>query len=180
MLIVFAGLPGTGKSSLASELARRLDAAYLRIDSIEQALANSSLGIRPAADAGYMAGYALAEDNLRIGRTVVADSVNPLHVTRNAWLAVAERAGREAVEVEVVCTDPIEHRRRIETRSSDVPGLPLPTWRDVLGREYHTWDRDRIVVDTAGRSVEQCADELVAHVSPFRRRGDPTALGTHC
>ena len=38
MLIAFAGLPGTGKTSIARELARRLHATYLRIDTIEQAI----------------------------------------------------------------------------------------------------------------------------------------------
>jgi len=41
MLIVFAGLPGTGKSSVARELAGKLDAVWLRIDSIEQAIRES-------------------------------------------------------------------------------------------------------------------------------------------
>jgi putative protein kinase ArgK-like GTPase of G3E family len=36
-LIVFAGLPGTGKSTLAQRLAREIGAIYLRIDALEQA-----------------------------------------------------------------------------------------------------------------------------------------------
>ena len=37
-LIVLAGLPGTGKSTLARLLAVEFDAVWLRIDSIEQAM----------------------------------------------------------------------------------------------------------------------------------------------
>ena len=92
MLVIFAGLPGTGKSTLANELARRMGATYLRIDSIEQAITESILRIHPVEDAGYLAGYALAEDNLRLGGTVITDSVNPIHLTRTAWLSAAERA----------------------------------------------------------------------------------------
>ena len=168
VLVIFAGLPGTGKTALASELARRIGATYLRIDSIEQAISNSSLSIYPTEDAGYVVGYALAEDNLRIGRTVVADSVNPMHLTRNAWLNAAERAGRKGIEVEVVCSDPIEHRKRIEKRTSDISDLKLPTWQNVLDREYHPWNRDHIVIDTAGKSVEQCVDELLTHLPALR------------
>ncbi len=170
MLIIFAGLPGTGKSKLANELARRIGATFLRIDSIEQAITGSSLRIHPVEDAGYLVGYALAEDNLRLGRTVIADSVNPIHLTRTAWLSAAERAGCEGIEVEVVCSDAIEHRKRIESRTSDISGLKLPTWQDVLDREYHPWGRDHFVIDTAGKSVEQCVDELLAALPSLRHQ----------
>ena len=141
---------------------RRVGATYLRIDSIEQAMRDSSLAIHPAEDAGYVVGYAVAEDNLRLGRTVVADSVNPIELSRAAWLSVAERAGCEGIEVETVCSDEAEHRKRVESRSADISGLRLPTWQDVLNRQYHSWDRDHIVIDTAGKSVNQCVDELLS------------------
>lgn len=168
MLIVFAGLPGTGKSTLANELARIIGATYLRIDSIEQAIAGSTLGSHPVEEAGYVVGYALAEDNLRNGRTVIADSVNPIDLSRTGWLEVAERAGRDCIEVEVICSDPAEHRKRVESRSVNVPGLKLPTWQEVLDREYHPWNRDRVVIDTAGKTVEQSVNELLTKVPGAR------------
>jgi len=74
-LIVFAGLPGSGKSSIARGLAEELGAVWLRIDSIEQAIRESGVAPGSVDDAGYRAGYAVAEDNLRLGRDVVGDSV---------------------------------------------------------------------------------------------------------
>ena len=59
---------------IAKELARQLGAVYLRIDSIEQALRDSALNTEAVGDAGYRVGYAVAEDNLRLGRMVIADS----------------------------------------------------------------------------------------------------------
>jgi predicted kinase len=126
MLIIFAGLPGAGKSSVARELAGKLDAVWLRIDSIEQAIRES--GVLPGSidDVGYRAAFAVAGDNLGLGRIVVTDSVNDWMVTRDAWRESGVRAGARVVEVEIVCSDPQEHRRRIETRASDVPGPVLP------------------------------------------------------
>ena len=152
-LIVFAGLPGTGKSSIARALAKQLSAVWLRIDSIEQAIRESALAPGSVDDAGYRAAYAVAEDNLRLGRAVVADSVNGWMLTRNAWRDVGVRSGAQVVEVEILCTDRDEHRRRLETRASEVPGLILPDWQAVIGRDYHPWDRDHLTIDTAGRSI---------------------------
>jgi predicted kinase len=84
-LIVFSGLPGSGKSSIASGIAEKIGAVWLRIDSIEQAIRHSGVSSESLDDAGYRAAYWVAEDNLRLGNDVVGDSVNPWLLTRNAW-----------------------------------------------------------------------------------------------
>ncbi len=160
MLIIIGGLPGTGKTTIARELARQTHSVYLRVDTIEQSLRDSDAVMPDMKDAGYCVGYAVAEENLRLGQTVVADCVNPLQLTRDAWAAVAKRASVDYAEVEVVCSDPTTHRRRVAERSSDITGLQLPTWQEVLDREYQAWNRKRIVIETAARSVRECVEQL--------------------
>ena len=164
MLIVFAGLPGTGKTALARRLSDARGAVYVRIDSIEQAIRSANGPMFEIGDCGYRVGYAIARDNLRAGRSVVADSVNPVRASRDAWRAVGEDCGVSVVEIEVVCSDPTEHKRRVQSRDSDISGLVMPTWAAVLAREYHPWNRDRVVVDTAGCTVEQSLGELISRV----------------
>lgn len=165
MLIVFGGLPATGKTTLARALARERQAVYLRIDTLEQALRESGRLIGDLGPAGYMAAYALAEENLRLGRMVVADCVNPLAITRQAWRQAATAAGAMIIEIEVMCSDADEHRRRVETRSIDIAGLAPPNWRQVVEREYEPWDRPPLVVDTAHRTPEEALTELRARVN---------------
>jgi predicted kinase len=160
MLIIFGGLPGIGKTTIARELASQLGAIYVRIDSIEQAIRDSGTVRQPLNDTGYRVAHAIAEDNLRLGRTVIADSVNPIQLTRDAWIGVAHRAQVGAAEVEVICSDPQQHRQRVETRPADISGLRLPTWEEVVSREYEPWERKHIVIDTTGRSVAESVKQL--------------------
>ncbi len=148
-----------GKTAVAAGLAREIGAVHLRIDSIEQALRNS--GVDVSGPEGHEVAYAIAEDNLRLGRTVIADSVNPVEVTRSTWRSVAQQTGTRYVEIEVVCSDRAEHRRRVETRTADIVGHELPTWQQVRERECEPWGAT-VVLDTAGPHME-------ASVSALRR-----------
>lgn len=153
MLFIFGGLPGSGKTELSLHLAQKVGAVHLRIDSIEQAMRES--GIRLTGPEGYIIAYKVAGDNLRLGLSVVADSVNPLDITRQAWRAVAAQVGAPFCEIEVICSDAVEHRRRVETRKSQIVGLDLPTWKDVVEREYHLWKGEHIIIDTAGQTPDE-------------------------
>jgi predicted kinase len=165
MLIILGGLPGTGKTTIARELARQLGAVHVRIDSIEEAILDSGVLSSPINDAGYRVGYGVAADNLRIGRTVIADSVNPIPLSRDAWIEVANHAQVSAVEIEVTCSDAKQHQQRVEARISDIPRSRSLTWQDVVSRDYRPWDREHIVIDTASRTVEQVVTILRGAIS---------------
>jgi predicted kinase len=165
MLIVFGGLPCVGKTTLAKAVAKKCAAVYLRIDTIETAIRSSAMLGDDLGPAGYVIAYRVAEENLRLGQPVVADSVNPLSVTRDSWALVARTARVSLVEVEVVCSDANEHRRRIESRTSDLDALPPLTWKSVCERTYEKWSTPSLVIDTAGKSVSEAQQELIARLA---------------
>jgi predicted kinase len=161
-LIAFSGLPGSGKSTVSRALAGRLGAVYVRIDTIEQALRDSG-ELKELQVAGYIAGYAIAAENLGLGQDVVADSVNPIPITRDAWAGVARDAGAKLLEIEVICSDQAEHRRRVETRTITVANLVPPTWAEVMASDYEPWTRAHIIIDTAVMSREESVTEILRH-----------------
>lgn len=161
-LYIFSGLPGSGKTTLSEMLSRRLGAAHLRVDTVEQALRD--LCAIEVQGEGYRISYRIAADNLRLGMSVVADSCNPIALTRREWEQVAVDAEAWYVNVEVQCSNPTEHRRRVETRSSTIPGLRLPTWPEVENREYTPWATDRVVIETADRTRVECFEELLSRL----------------
>lgn len=154
LLVVVAGLPGVGKTTLARAVGARTGAVHVRIDTIESALTASGIvsaagGWDNAPDAGYRVAYRLATDLLRAGHSVIADSVNPFQLTRRAWADVADDSGARSVNVEVVCTDIDVHRGRVGERTSDLDGLVVPSWAEVQRRQYEPWDGADLRVDTA-------------------------------
>jgi len=141
LLIVFGGLPGTGKTTLARELSRRLGASYLRIDAIEASLRAEGLAVGAT---GYVIANRIAAENLKLSRIVVADCVNPVLASREGWRETASKNAARLIEIEIICSDTSEHRRRVESRSADTAGLVVPSWQDVGNRAYEPWDREHI------------------------------------
>lgn len=168
VLVVVGGLPATGKSTIGRAAARAAGAAYVRVDTIEQAMARfpdrdgSRAGVRQAVrwGLGYAVAYEVAGDLLAQGLHVFAECVNPLRITRDSWLATAAKHGAQPVEVELVCSDPAEHERRATTRTVDIPDLTLPTWQQIQDRDYAPWHRDHVILDTAGTTTQQSTTRL--------------------
>lgn len=141
MLVVFAGHPGTGKTTVGRRLARQLHAAYLRIDAIETAVVRCGLSEVPVGPVGYVVAHELAAANLTLGTSVVVDAVNPVPEARAGWRPLSRVA--RLVFLETVVPDLREHRRRVTMRQPDLLGQAVPTWADVEASEYVVWDEQR-------------------------------------
>lgn len=166
LLVVIGGLPAVGKTAvcraLLGERPMTPPMTWLRVDSIEQALRRSGeMAPDMPGGAGYYAAAAVAGDVLSTGGDVLVECVNPLPITRRLWERTAVDAGSRLLQVELVCSDRDEHRRRVEQRVSDIAGLVLPDWRDVLQRDYAPWPEADLRLDT-GRLEVTGAAELIA------------------
>jgi predicted kinase len=159
LLVVFAGLPGSGKSVLSRGVADAIGATYLRIDSIESAIVATLMPFKDNP-VGYVIAERVAADQLAGGRDVVADAVNGVAPARAGWVALAARTGATLRFVEVRCGDEAEHRRRVESRTPEMPGQHVPTWDQVRRRRFEPWPPElsgRLVVDNVGDAAGHVA-----------------------
>jgi predicted kinase len=160
-LIVFSGRPGTGKTTVSRALTTRLAATYLRIDAIEQTLHAAGIAV---GELGYAIANALAAENLKLGRTVIADCVNPILASRAGWRQTALRSSAPIVEIELICSNLALHRQRVDSRSPDIEGHMLPAWDEIATKLYEPWDRQHLVLDTATSSLDHLVNRAEAYI----------------
>ncbi|MFE2066287.1 AAA family ATPase [Streptomyces sp. NPDC059467] len=176
MLIVMAGLPAAGKSSIAEELARKLPAAVVSVDPVEAAMRRAGVDRgQPTGLAAYFVAEAVADGVLAVGQSVIIDAVNAVEAARQQWRALASRHQVPVAVIEVMCSDAQVHRRRLERRTRSIVGFEEPTWEAVQQRrtEYEPWTDHRLVLDSVG--------DLASNVTKAREylalRSRPAARG---
>jgi predicted kinase len=151
-LVIFTGLPGTGKSTLADEAVTILGCPAFAKDQLEAALRRSNIG----ADAGsgwatYELLTVLATEQLRRGQSAILDSVATFERIRARWRALAQEHGSRLRIIECVCSDEALHRARLATRQRGIPDWPELSWDDVLDvrARYVPWSDPRLILDAA-------------------------------
>lgn len=156
-LIVFAGLPGTGKTSLARAVARELRALYLDKDTIKDTTINvgRESGVERAAELAGPLSYellvVLARDNLTLGHAVVLDSPAGYHIFRKNVEQLARSVQADLRMIECICTNEGLLRDRIERRGQALPDYRTQNW-ETYQRDRAQFERlvgPRLIVDTA-------------------------------
>jgi predicted kinase len=165
-LVVFTGLPGTGKSSLAEGLGRALNLPVLSRDHLAATLHRCEITDAHGKGAGWAA-YELLTDladaQLGLGVSVILDSVATYENVRAAWRALAARRRAHLYIVECMCSDEALWRRRIASRRRDIPGWPELDWDDVeqVRLRFAPWTSERLIVDSV-HPIEVNLDRVLA------------------
>jgi predicted kinase len=152
LLIVLSGLPGTGKSTLAEQLAKQTRLPIFSVDPIESAML--AAGIEQSFESGlaaYLVAESLAEARLRLGHGAIVDAVNSVRYSKTMWRRLAVRYGARLRIIECVCSDDDVHRRRLAKRRRGLSTkFREPTWADVVARkrEWVAWTEPVLVIDS--------------------------------
>jgi predicted kinase len=127
-LTIFSGLPGTGKSTLANRLARKLRWPVLRIDDV-------------AGDVPVNADYrfwdekilvllTIVEEQLKLGVSVIADSVF-MGTDRMQAQEIARKHGANFRPVYCFVSDEKEWKKRVTGRLEDVQITDVADWEQI-------------------------------------------------
>ena len=146
-----AGLPGSGKSTMAVDLGRALNCAVLGVDQAEAAMWRAGVTrSAPTHHAAYLVVGALAAEQLVLGHHVIVDAVNGPEPARAQWRDLAGQLDAELRFIVVQCGDDRIYRDRVEHRSRNIEGFPEPTWEGVLRRraEFPPWTDERLTIDS--------------------------------
>ena len=144
-LYVFFGLIATGKSTLAGEWAKKINAAHYNSDRVRKELAELAATANQSESWGkgiytkefsrrtYDALLERAERDLRNGRAVVLDASYNARPERDRVCELADRLGMTPIFVHCVCEE-TELKRRMEERALDPAAVSDGRWEIYLGQ----------------------------------------------
>jgi predicted kinase len=164
-LISISGLPGSGKSTIAEALSKKMKLPIFSVDPIESAILRSGIGKGfETGLAAYLVAETLAAEQLKLGLSVIIDAVNAVTEARLMWSNLAERYQAKLIIVECILEREV-HRERIEARVRNLCGLPEVTWEEIENRrrDYAEWKQERLVLDTA-KNVEANLEQIMWYI----------------
>jgi predicted kinase len=152
VLVVFSGMPGTGKSALAERIAIAQQCSMFSVDPIEAAIVAAGSGARTFESglAAYLVAEALAGAELARGRDTVVDAVNAMAEAQSLWHELAAKHGARLRVVECTCSEETVHRQRLAMRRRPFGAAFEPSWDAVVARraEWRPWSVPVLAVDS--------------------------------
>lgn len=133
-LVIFSGLPGTGKSTLADKLARELRWPLLRIDDVVGEVPESPTVAFWDSKVAILLG--LTATQLGFGLSVIVDSVF-MNKDRNYAQELARKHQARFCPVYVFVSDDTVWKERVTSRYKELNHKGIPTWEQIQHQRGH-------------------------------------------
>jgi predicted kinase len=130
-LVLFSGLPGTGKTRISQALARHFGFPLFTKDRLQSRLRTQDLVDRNTAD-GYLLILDLAEQQLALGISAILDGVFPLEGFRQHAKEIALQHHALLRPIHTYCSNTTLWKERMEKREQNVPDWSPAVWDEVL------------------------------------------------
>jgi predicted kinase len=157
-LAVVAGLPGSGKTELCRDLARRTGAITLESDVLRRLLFERPTYSWQESRRLFAGVHAACQKLLRSGVSCIVDATNVSEDHRRPLYDIAERAGAKLIVVEVTAPTEVA-RRRLAKRAATAESASEADAAvyERMRREWEAIGREHFVVDTSKRATRAVA-----------------------
>lgn len=163
-LVIFSGLPGTGKSTLANHLARELHWPLLRIDDVVNNVPENA-GVE-FWDSCVEVLLTLTEAQLELGLSVVVDSVF-MNTDRHHAQALARKYHAQFRPIHTYLSDEKTWEQRLTARYLELNNPAVSTWEQVQHQRGHfrDWEPDTALFVDALNSAEENYEAVLRFVT---------------
>ncbi|WP_435176305.1 AAA family ATPase [Halorussus sp. AFM4] len=146
-LVVVCGLPGVGKTTVAEDVADRLDGRLLRTDVVRKEILTDPDYTEEESRMVYRELFDRARETVEAGRSVVLDGTFKDAVDRERAAALSEALGAAFRLVKVECAEDVV-RERIARREGDESDADYEVHR-LYREQFDAVATDHVTVDNS-------------------------------
>ena len=163
-LVIFSGLPGTGKSTLANRLARELRYPLLCIDDVIGEVPENA-GV-PFWDARVAILLDVVETQLKLGLDVIADSVF-MNMDRHHAQELARKYKVRFLPIYVFLSDENIWKERVANRFNELKHPDVATWERIQHQRqrFRAWEPGTALFIDSLHSVNQNYQKVLDFVT---------------
>lgn len=163
MLLVFSGLPATGKTTLAKKVARKINAEVLRTDAIRKEIIREPKYTEEEKELVYREMFSRAEKLISSGKNVILDANFYRQSQRDETRKIAGRTGTKFFLIEAICPeDKIRGRMKLRKKSGDESDAKKMEIYYKIKRAWEPISGPHIVVDTSERgAMRKVVEEIL-------------------
>src|SRR5262245_32170544 len=171
-LVLLMGVAGTGKTTLAKALLKRICAVYLDNNFIADAFfpdTRTDASYLQLRGKFYSALYRIAEENLRLGNSVLLDAPHVkemLNPTWRNWLEEFATTNHAALRIVRCHATEAVLRDRIRSRREPRDDWKLSNWAEFLEKEplFGSISLDHLDLDTSSGDIDRLVAQTIEYL----------------